>query len=117
MDEYQFFLNNHPDSKYSAIFDFIFQCNCIRCRDPTEMGTYSSALLCSECHQGNVVSSNVDILDAKWKCDKCNFTVGIKNSNLKLQRNIAAVLSTTSSEEQAGTESFASLARTSQSAV
>ncbi len=51
------------------------QCNCIRCKDATEMGTYSSALLCSKCGKGIVLSSNAQIIQADWKCDKCDFVV------------------------------------------
>ena len=51
------------------------QCNCIRCKDATEMGTYSSALLCSKCAKGIVLSSNAQIIQADWKCDKCDFVV------------------------------------------
>ncbi|XP_040573772.1 SET domain-containing protein SmydA-8 isoform X1 [Lepeophtheirus salmonis] len=52
-----------------------FQCNCIRCRDPTEMSTYSSALICSKCKKGNVISKNCKNINSDWECDSCDLTL------------------------------------------
>lgn len=48
----------------------IFDCDCERCRDPTEMSTYGSAMVCERCG-GRVCS--MDPLDeaSAWMCDEC----------------------------------------------
>ena len=45
-----------------------FECQCVRCLDPTELGTHGSTLICPACHKGHVVpcSSAID-----WKCSGC----------------------------------------------
>lgn len=48
-----------------------FTCNCQRCRDPTELGTFASAVLCQKCKEGFLISSDVSKLDADWLCNKC----------------------------------------------
>ena len=52
-----------------------FICNCPRCSDPTELGTYSSALWCRKCknNKGKMISSDTKDIEADWKCDRCNF--------------------------------------------
>jgi len=47
-----------------------FQCSCPRCDDPTELGTYASALLCPDC-SANILPSSNNIQD-DWECEKCN---------------------------------------------
>lgn len=42
-------------------------CNCERCQDPTEFGTYMSSLICKECFESYVVYK-----DSKWICVKCS---------------------------------------------
>ncbi|XP_059083864.1 SET domain-containing protein SmydA-8-like [Tigriopus californicus] len=46
-----------------------FSCQCPRCSDPTELGTYASALKCRKCGKGNVISSDVHEIEAKWVCE------------------------------------------------
>ena len=52
--------------------NWFFDCTCARCRDPTEMGTFASALLCSDCTKtGNEgVLLPADPLDpaCPWTC-------------------------------------------------
>eukprot|EP00096_Caligus_rogercresseyi_P006994 TRINITY_DN2418_c0_g2_i1.p1 TRINITY_DN2418_c0_g2~~TRINITY_DN2418_c0_g2_i1.p1 ORF type:complete len:531 (+),score=146.39 TRINITY_DN2418_c0_g2_i1:103-1695(+) len=45
-----------------------FQCNCIRCRDPTEMNTFSSALICPSCKKGHLIPRHVSEINSKWTC-------------------------------------------------
>jgi len=68
-----------------------FVCACIRCRDPTECGTYSSAILCSNCNQydpnengsndtGLVLPHSDDpaipaAAAESWKCNSCQKVV------------------------------------------
>ena len=47
----------------------MLQCGCKRCADPTELGTYSSALKCPKCKKGDVISTDTNNLDAVWKCN------------------------------------------------
>ena len=45
-------------------------CQCIRCRDPTELGTYSSAIRCKSCPSGAVLpNSNAELI--RWTCSTC----------------------------------------------
>ena len=63
-----------------------FQCSCSRCTDPTELGTYSSALKCPKCRAA-VVSTNPSITTAEWGCVKCDKTFDC----LKISRVTGAV--------------------------
>ncbi|XP_075223000.1 SET domain-containing protein SmydA-8-like isoform X2 [Lycorma delicatula] len=58
-----------------------FLCSCERCKDPTELGTHLSSLLCSRCHKGFVVPNNEK---DNWKCLQCSheFTKGLINTTL-----------------------------------
>ena len=89
------------------------QCACNRCSDPTEFGTYTSALTCPQCVKkrpsnkkndsdkvlttgqlGFIISSDVKNLEANWKCTTCSFslsservsalTLKIKEESIKL---------------------------------
>ena len=51
-----------------------FGCECVRCLDPTEMGSYCSALLCQTCiHRDKVPVLPQHPLDLKseWRCLNC----------------------------------------------
>ena len=45
-----------------------FRCQCPRCNDPTEFGTYTSGVNCCHCDGGILL---VNSTDTKWKCQKC----------------------------------------------
>ncbi|KAI5638482.1 MYND finger domain-containing protein [Phthorimaea operculella] len=55
-----------------------FDCECDRCKDPTEFGTYLGSIYCSHCkgpgtQPGSMlVSSNPLDENALWKCEKCD---------------------------------------------
>lgn len=55
------------------------QCVCDRCRDPTEFGTYFSALKCMGIGQepcgGPQLPSNPTNLDTAWQCEKCKISL------------------------------------------
>nr|XP_022900334.1 protein msta isoform X1 [Onthophagus taurus] len=57
-----------------------FSCSCERCKDPTEMGTYLSALRClgSETKPcgGNQLPLNPLDDKTEWACDKCEIKIG-----------------------------------------
>ncbi|XP_059080183.1 SET domain-containing protein SmydA-8-like [Tigriopus californicus] len=50
---------------------WFFQCTCPRCDDPTECGSYLSALRCQKCTFGPVLTSNPRNLKASWSCQSC----------------------------------------------
>ena len=64
-----------------AIYYFGFQCNCVRCCDASELGTYTSALICSKCKpkhegeigRGRILPIDVNKEDSEWKCESCDF--------------------------------------------
>ena len=60
--------------RLSAMFERShFICKCRRCVDPTELGTFLSAIKCPKCRHGNLLPSKpVDISDhAVWRCGSC----------------------------------------------
>lgn len=67
-----------------------FQCLCKRCRDPSELGTYFSALKCRKCQSGNVLPLDALSPVSLWKCENCSF----ENSS----ENIAKLLNMLQSE-------------------
>lgn len=50
-------------------FTKLFQCQCTRCRDPTELGTYVSAVKCRACKIGLLLP---DVGTTDWQCSKCS---------------------------------------------
>lgn len=51
--------------------EFYFTCNCVRCRDPTEFGTFASSLRCPHCRQGFALSSQAP----RWPCNNCQGSI------------------------------------------
>ena len=48
--------------------EWYFDCECRRCSDPTECGSYVSALKCDSCSSGNVLPIDSLEYNSKWKC-------------------------------------------------
>jgi len=73
-----------------------FHCLCERCSDPTELGTYCSALKCPTCKEP-VITMNPKDLKSDWTCKKCkkvfpnlkvsNVTAAIKEKSELLEYN------------------------------
>ena len=42
-----------------------------RCSDPTELGSYASAVKCNSCHNGYVTPMNACITNSDWDCQNC----------------------------------------------
>ncbi|CAG9864919.1 unnamed protein product [Phyllotreta striolata] len=68
-----------------------FECFCKRCSDPTELGSYSSALLCPKCTTGIVLCDNPLHAESTWSCTelskKCpGYTITAKSMKLLLDR-------------------------------
>lgn len=53
----------------------IFDCDCKRCADPKELGTYGSSLVCGRC-QGLILSENPLDNASQWRCEKCKSQLG-----------------------------------------
>jgi len=52
-----------------------FGCECVRCKDPTELKSYASALLC-RCGGSVIPNDPLDLTqDAVWKCQECPSTL------------------------------------------
>ena len=49
-----------------------FSCECDRCKDPAEMGAFTSALKCSDCPGGTILPENPIDLASTWRCTKCS---------------------------------------------
>ncbi|XP_043249726.1 SET domain-containing protein SmydA-8-like [Colletes gigas] len=58
-----------------------FECECSLCRDPYEMGSYMSSILCTRCREGFIGPENPLTINPygrgiKWQCDKCKRSIG-----------------------------------------
>jgi len=52
-----------------------FGCECVRCKDPTEFNSFSSAVLCS-CSGTVIAEDPLDLTkEAQWKCQECSNTI------------------------------------------
>uniref|UniRef100_A0A1L8DX66 Putative histone tail methylase n=1 Tax=Nyssomyia neivai TaxID=330878 RepID=A0A1L8DX66_9DIPT len=63
-----------------------FWCCCQRCTDPTEFGTYSSALSCPKCTKGAIIATEPLNQAADWKCRDCGYSVSAKAMNILVDR-------------------------------
>uniref|UniRef100_A0A336MKR3 CSON000704 protein n=1 Tax=Culicoides sonorensis TaxID=179676 RepID=A0A336MKR3_CULSO len=84
-----------------------FWCECRRCKDPTELGTYTSALRCPKCNGGYILSTNTLDQDATWKCQKCEYTLTGKHISTLLD-NLFEEMETIDHDEADGNEAFLS---------
>lgn len=58
-----------------------FDCDCSMCRDPYELGSYKSSVLCPRCKEGyvgleNPLSNLPYEKETKWKCNNCEHHIG-----------------------------------------
>ena len=62
------------DSKY-------FTCQCIRCQDPTELGSHFSTMFCQKCPnmEGLMLSTNPTNTFSNWKCNTCGNIMKVKD--------------------------------------
>jgi len=51
--------------------EWYFECECSRCMDTTEFGTFFSALKCKECSEGLILPENIHV-GSTWRCRFCN---------------------------------------------
>ena len=63
--------------------EYMFECKCKRCQDPTELGTYYGGIYCSKCNnfspgeeqltlKGTLYQENPFEISSDWKCNHCN---------------------------------------------
>lgn len=72
-----------------------FMCTCRRCADPTELGTNFSALRCTKCPLGFMMSAAPLDQLADWICTSCNDTITADEANditLQLGEEVEKVL-------------------------
>ncbi len=85
-----------------------FHCNCSRCQDPTELGTYMGALKCPKCttspERGYLL---IDSRHDDYKCDTCNFVT----SSDKADRLVEAVVNAQAKRNVRHPEKLESLLR------
>ena len=62
---------------------WFFDCSCDRCSDPTELGSFTSALLCQVCAvpEAYMVSEASRDATAPWKCVKCGLKLPAEEVN------------------------------------
>uniref|UniRef100_A0A0K2VAX9 C2H2-type domain-containing protein n=1 Tax=Lepeophtheirus salmonis TaxID=72036 RepID=A0A0K2VAX9_LEPSM len=80
-----------------------FICECERCEDPTEFGTYFSAIKCLKCSSGFVLQKSSNGLASPWMCESCQKSYG----NLEIQ-NIVDNLEVRIHAHQSNTTSLSS---------
>ncbi|CAB3385479.1 Hypothetical predicted protein [Cloeon dipterum] len=72
-----------------------FECRCVRCSDPAELGTYLGAILCSKCAGKGKVLSTAPLDDAApWQCNNCQAQMTAKQivwGNQALQKELEQV--------------------------
>ena len=55
-----------------------FDCVCVRCADPTEMGTHFSSIKCQQCTPGYVLPLRPLEVNSDWKCNGCGSIISIE---------------------------------------
>ncbi|KAI5748980.1 hypothetical protein M8J76_003790 [Diaphorina citri] len=65
-----------------------FDCFCARCKDPSELKTWTSALVCPQCNEATVISTNPLDGDAAWTCRKssCDFYLSAESVHKLLNK-------------------------------
>jgi len=77
-----------------------FCCTCIRCNDPTELGTMTSGVKCAHCG-GTVLPISAD-MDSQWRCLECYLhqpAAGVLATVDRLQCRLELMVHTANPEE------------------
>ncbi|XP_070490459.1 SET domain-containing protein SmydA-8-like [Chironomus tepperi] len=64
----------------------IFDCDCKRCMDASELSTYGSSWRCQRCFNGLIVSTNSLNNNSEWHCESCNAVYSCEDISGKLNR-------------------------------
>ena len=54
---------------------WFFDCECERCCDSTEFGTFMSAVRCLTCQSGYLLPTDALEYESLWECDTCGMIV------------------------------------------
>uniref|UniRef100_A0A182M1X4 SET domain-containing protein n=1 Tax=Anopheles culicifacies TaxID=139723 RepID=A0A182M1X4_9DIPT len=82
-----------------------FYCNCRRCSDPTELGTYCSALRCTDCRRGLILPVNPLNQESGWRCQECRKEMSCESVVLLLE-TLSQQLECIDGNDVAGLETF-----------
>ena len=55
--------------------DWHFDCMCKRCSDPTECGSFISAVKCFDCGSDRVLPVDSLDYDSTWRCGRCGYSL------------------------------------------
>ncbi|CRK93100.1 CLUMA_CG006491, isoform A [Clunio marinus] len=58
-----------------------FDCDCERCSDVTEFGTYFSSLKCQKCPEGMLTPASLGDWNNDWRCTNCSNKMSIDSVN------------------------------------
>lgn len=81
---------------------YLFACNCKRCTDPTELGTFYSSIKCSKCSPGKGYFSSTEPLkgaDAVWECDGCGEKLPYRECSVGVECQIVSEIQAAESED------------------
>ena len=84
-----------------------FSCECVRCRDPSELKSFASAVLCG-CGGTVLAGDPLDLTqDAKWKCQECSLTLAALQVASQ-ERDVTMDLNSIQRDDVRGLEDFLS---------
>ena len=82
-----------------------FSCECVRCRDPTELKSFASAVLCS-CGGTVLACDPLDLTqEAKWNCQECSLTLAALQVASQ-ERDVTMDLNSIQRDDVRGLEDF-----------
>lgn len=84
-----------------------FGCECVRCKDPEEMGSFCSALVCQACGSSVLPEKPLD-LESRWVCQQCHKDWYSGHEVAAKERNITLEWESISRTDVAAMEQFVS---------
>ena len=70
---YTTFIMGTAPRRGKLLRNWYFSCSCARCRDPTELGSHLSSLVCPKCELAMTQSDPLDP-ESPWRCPRHSFT-------------------------------------------
>ena len=64
--------------------EWYFDCSCERCRDPSELGTNVSSVLCEACEEGYLLPRDPLDTYSDWPCTKCDFYLEVEQEQFDI---------------------------------
>jgi len=68
---YTHVLQGHLKRRKQISDAWFFSCSCVRCSDPTELGSFASAVICPHCQDGKILPLDSLSYHSMWRCEKC----------------------------------------------